>query len=242
MSFETVPAEPTSAIWQGELVPRPDIEADISKGLFGRPLRPEDLGTERPVVTIGQPEVLRSLGSMDTPGYEPVVSMEFYVLRLWCSFHDLGTNLRFDKAHFSVSLSSADGPVVARDLHPSQVVNSVKRDVNVTLSPEVTFQEIGAKLGSFSYGFSYTELQPVIVAAGHGESAPRWTFSSSKALSLQGGKAMHLLIAAPSGTSRADAELDLLAYVTKPGAIPLPMGMFAREGEVPAEPLKVRLW
>ena len=53
---------------------------------------------------------------------------------------------------------------------------------------------------------------------------------------------MHLLVACPSGTTRGAARLDLTAYVTKPGHIPLPMGLFARRGPVPAETVEADLW
>jgi hypothetical protein len=244
VSFETVPTQPATVLREEELVPRLDIERDSARGLLDRPLQPEDLGTDRAVVTIGQPEVLRALSSMEIPGFARVEPQDFYLLRLWCSFHDFDTDLRFERAHFRVSLSSPDDGrgIVARDMHPSEVMHRVKRDVNVTLSPEVTFQEVSANLGSFSYGFTYTELQPVILAAGQGETEPSWTFSRSKAQALQGGKAVHLLVAAPAGTSSADAQIELVAQVTKPGMIPLPMGIGAKKGNVPAEPVKARLW
>lgn len=246
VTFEPVPTEPTSTLWQGELVPRQDLQdGGGERGLFNRPLDPDELQGDQPVVTIGTPQVLRALHHEETPGFEPVAARDFYLIRLWCSFHDFASDIRFDRASFTLSLSSASDPgatLVAHDMHPSEVLYEVKRDVGVALSPEVTFLETAAKIGSFSYGFSYTELQPAIVAAGQGESTPRWTFSSTKSRRLQGGKAMHLVVAAPQGTSRGDAELELIAHVTKPGTIPLPMALFAKQGAVPAQPLQVQLW
>jgi hypothetical protein len=244
VSFESVPTEPTAVVWEDELVPRSDLEPENAKSVLHPSIKPEDLGTDRPVVTIGKPEVLRAHKSMAMPGFESVVPKDIYLVRLWCSFHDFATELRFDRAVFTVSLSSSDpgNSIVAHDLHPSEVLYKVERDVNVTLSPEVKFQQIEAKLGSFSYGFRYAELQPIIVAAGQGEAQPRWTFSSTKSRALQGGKAVHLLAAVPRGTPRADADLDLVAYVTKPGLVPLPMGIFAKRGPIPANRLEVRLW
>lgn len=242
MSFEAVPTQPGSTLWEGELVPNLGDEPDGARSIFRRRLDPEELAGRGPVVTIGTPEVLRALKPTETPGFAPVVANDIYLVRLWCSFVDPEGDLRFERGHFNLTLSSSSDPgaaIVARDMHPTQVLHKVKRDVNVGLTPEVTFAEVGVKLGSFSYGFAYDELQPTISAAGQGEATPTWTFASAKALRLQGGKAMHLLVAAPEGTASGEAELELRAYVTKPGRLPL---LFERHAAASAEPLKVRLW
>jgi hypothetical protein len=245
MTFAAVPTQPAATIWEGELIPRPDVQPDIPKAIFTGQLDPDELKGTRPVATIGRPEVLRALGPEETPGFEPVVARDLYLIRLWCSFHDHDAELRFDRAHFTVDLSSVSHPdasIIARDMHPSSVLHKVKRDVNVTLSPEATFAEVGAKIGSLSYGFAYTELQPAITAAGQGEEHPSWTFERTKSQRLQGGKAMHLLVAAPEGTSSGEADLDLLVFVAKPGRAGVPMGIFEKRGSVPTEKLRVQLW
>lgn len=244
VAFETVPAEPASTVWEAELAPRTDIESDGGRGLIHPRLRPEDLGSGLPVVSIGEPQVLRSLEPQETPGYQDLTPREFYLLRLWCSFRTFGRDVEISRAHFKLFLRGSGGaaPLVARDLYPSQVLHKVKRDVRVALTPEIKFAEVSGKAGSFEYGFEYEELQPEIVAAGHGEPTPSWMFSRVKALRLQGGKAMHLLVAAPKGTAHAYAELELTAYLSKPGFIPLPMGLFERRGEAPPAKLKVNLW
>lgn len=245
VTFERVPAEPPAELWSGELVPRPDLPDLDDKGLLSRRLRPEDVETELPIISIGRPQTLRSLTTRDLPGYAEVVPTDFYLVRLWCSFRDFGTELQFSQAQFTVSLLAGNDErvrVVAHDMYPSQVLHKVKRDVHVALSPQVKFMEVDVKLGEFQYGFAYDELQPQVVAAGHGEPTPSWVFSRTQAQRLQGGKALHLVVAAPAGTARATARLNLTAYVTKPGFIPLPMGLLMREGMVPAEPLEVDLW
>jgi hypothetical protein len=212
MSFETVPGEPATTIWAGELVPRPDLEDSGERGLLQRRLQPEDVESDLPIVSIGQPEVLRSVRSLETPGFEDLVAKDFYLLRLWCSFRDFDKEIVFSRAHFKLSLLAPDGgesPLTAHEMYPSEVLHKVKRDVRVALTPELKFAEVGAKVGSFEYGFTYTELQPQIVAAGQGESTPSWTFSKTKSRRLQGGKAMHLLVAAPQGTQQAEADLEL---------------------------------
>lgn len=170
---------------------------------------------------------------------------DFYLVRLWCSFLGFRTDLVFDHAQFKIALASWEpdtGAVVAHDLYPSEVMHSVKRNVKFTLSPELKFAEIGGKLGGVDFGFEYEELQPSIVAAGQGEATPSWMFAATKASRLLGGKAVHMMVAAPAGTPSADAKLDLVVHVTKPGFLPLPLGILDAEGEIPAESVKVKLW
>jgi hypothetical protein len=245
MNFETVPGEPTATVWEGELSPRVELADNDAKGLLQRRLRPEDLKGNLPVVSIGQPEVLRSLTSVDTPGLEPLAARDFYLLRLWCSFRDFEPDVEFTRAHFQLSLlapNNADSSLIARDMYPAEVLHKVKHDVHFALTPEVKFMEVEGRIGSFEHGFTYTELQPQIVAAGQGESSPSWTFSKTRSRRLQGGKAMHLLVAAPRGTPHGEAELELTAYVTKTGLLSLPMGLFEKRGEAPPAKLRVRLW
>lgn len=244
MSFEAVPPDPESVLWTGRLSPRLDLADEGSKDLLHRELHASDLKDDLPVVSIGKPEVLRSVSGIPAPaGFERVARRDFYLVRLWCSFRS-ESKLRFDHAHFKVALSPSDGAaaLVAQDMYPSEVMYQVERDVKVSLSPELTFAEGGGKLGAFDYGFSYTELQPEILAAGQGQSNPSWTFSTTKGHELGGGKAVHLMVSAPADAPHGDATLDLIAFVRKPGRIPMPMGLFEKRGAVPGEALTVRLW
>jgi hypothetical protein len=127
-------------------------------------------------------------------------------------------------------------------MYPNEVLYEVERNVNVSLSPELTFSEVGGKLGGLQYGFSYTELQPEIQAAGQRQSDPSWTFSRTKGHELAGGKAVHMVVAAPAEAPEGNATLDLIAFVRKPNKIPLPMGLLEKRGPVAGKPLTVRLW
>ncbi|MBV8991437.1 MAG: hypothetical protein JO372_22990 [Solirubrobacterales bacterium] len=244
MSFETVPMEPESNVWDGPLTPRLDLDEGAEKGGAYRQLRPEDLAGELPSVSIGRPEVLRSVKSTTPHGFRAIAERDFYLVRLWCSFRDSNSEIEFHHATFSIQLSCppGQGPAVAHDMYPSEVLYKVERNKQVSLSPEVKFMEIGGSLGGIDFGFRYDELQPSIYAAGQGESTPTWAFSRTKGYKLRGGKALHLVVRAPADTVRCDAVLDLVAFVAKRNWLPLPMGLFERRGDVPAEPLRVRLW
>jgi hypothetical protein len=243
-SIEAIPAEPKECLWSGTLGMRPDLEEVVPRGL-GRRLDIESMAGDLPSVSIGRPEVLRAAHAVAPEGFEHVEPKDFYLIRLWCSFLGFRTDLVFDHAHFKIALASPEadkGAVVAHDLYPSEVMHSVKRNVSFTLSPELKFAEIGGKLGGVDYGFEYEELQPSIVAVGQGEATPSWMFAATRASRLLGGKALHMMVAAPAGTPSAVAKLDLVVHVTKPGFLPLPLGILDAEGEIPAEPVKVKLW
>ena len=75
------------------------------------------------------------------------------------------------------------------------------------------FQEIGGSLGEVAFGFEYPVLQPIISAAGAGESKPCWDYEEAKGVMVRGSKWMHLLLKVPKGMERVRAVLDLAADV-----------------------------
>ena len=241
-TLETVPTEATSSLWEGTLAPRPDIEPD---GGRGGELDVAALEGDLPRASIGLPVVLRALRAVAPEGFEHVERRDFYLVRLWCSLLSFRTDLFFSRARLKITLAGPDADavaVVAHDLYPSEVMFKTKRNVRFSLSPEIKFMEIGAKLGGVDWAYEYDELQPTIVAGGQGESTPTWDFQSTKGVPLVGGKALHMIVAAPEGTSSASAELELVAHVTKPGRIPLPMGLLDKTGPVPEKTVTARLW
>jgi hypothetical protein len=245
MGFETVPATPTSTLWTGGLVPTGELETDGARDLLHPQLTIDDLKGSGPVVSIGSPDVLRSLNPVDRPGFARVNPTDFYLVRLWCSFHHYESELRFDRARLKISLvcpTDRSVSLIAHDMHPAELLYKVKRDLRVTLGPDVKFLELGASVGSVDWGFSYEELQPQILAVGQGESEASRAFAPTRGRRLQGGKQLHLVVAAPRGTQSGEIELDFRASVTKPGFASLPMGLFTKRGDAPSKTLRARLW
>lgn len=205
----------------------------------------ESLKGDPPRASIGQPEVLRALRAVAPEGFEHVERRDFYLVRLWCSLLSFRTDLFFSRARLKITLAAPGEDavaVVAHDLYPDEVMFRVKRNVKFSLSPEIKFMEIGVNLGGVDWAYEYDELQPSIVAAGQGEATPMWDFQSTKAGPLVGGKTLHMVVAAPEGTPSASAELELVAHVTKPGRVPLPMGLLDKTGPVPTKTVTARLW
>jgi hypothetical protein len=114
-----------------------------------------------------------------------------------------------------------------------------KRNVNVTLGPTLKFQEVEAGLGNVGFGLQYVVLEPVISAAGVGETEPSWDYQAAPGMDLTGSKWMHLLVKAPKEMETGAARLDLAADLVKDRfRIPL----VARPKPTMADPLTVRLW
>ncbi len=198
-----------------------------------------------PVVSIGQPEVwalseVFPWDKMPSPLRVKLEDADFYLVRLACSFRPKRKEIEVEWARFIVILmpDNTGRRPIAYDLHPLRVTQEVKRNVKVTLGPSLKFQEVEAKVGELAFGFEYPELQPLISAAGAGESRPSWDYEEAKGVKVQGSKWMHLLLKVPKGMGRVRAVLDLTADVQVYGSR-LP-ALVIREKEVDKR-LTVRL-
>jgi hypothetical protein len=236
-----------TTLWQGALTPaETDRSVDRGEGRsVGAAL--DGAGTrDLPVVSIGQPEVW-SLPDVYAPKKLPPAlrakldEANFYLVRLSCSFRPKSGGTQVEWARLAISLlpDAVGRAPLAFDLHPLLVTNEVKRNVKVTISPSLKFNEVEASVGSADFGLEYTELQPIVSAAGAGEARPSWDYSAGKGVGLNGSKWMHLLVKAPREMQQASARLEMVADVTKKGfRIP----MFAKPDRTAADPFTVRLW
>ncbi len=93
------------------------------------------------------------------------------------------------------------------------VTQEVRHNVKVGLSHSLKFIEVEASAGGIEFGFAYSELQPIIRAAGVGEALPSWDYTQAKGLMVQGAQSMHLLVKVPGGMTPVRATLDLAADV-----------------------------
>jgi len=216
-----------------------------SRGVKGAP---SEVLRNLPVVSIGQPnhwplqdfyapgKLPRSIGTM-------LSQADFYLVRLSCSFRPVHQESQVEWARFRAALlphSSTGAQPIAFDIYPQQVMQEVKRQVKVTLSPSLKFQELEASLGSAEFGFEYTELIPQVSAAIGSSFDPSWDYMAGPGQEVQGTKWMHLLVKAPKGMTSGRALLDLEADVLVRGAR-LPVILW-RKQEQAAEQLTVSLW
>jgi len=198
-----------------------------------------------PIVSIGRPEVwnlvdLYPSNKLPVTVRTKLAEAKFYLVRLSCSFRPARDRTRIDWARLTVSLQpDATGQVAnAFDLHPLLVSQEVKRNLKVSLSPTLKFQEVEAGIGELGFGFEYTEIQPTISASGAGESEPAWDFSAAAGAHVQGSKWMHLLLKMSTEMTACDANLHLTADVVRSG-VRIPV--FSRPTQTSAKPLTVRL-
>jgi len=210
-------------LWEGALEPATDEAVErVGREWAARGVKENahDAVRDLPLASIGRPEVwaLPELYPPDKMPYSLRAKLgeaDFYLVRLACSFRPRKEQSRVEWARLTVHLlpdSTARQPI-AFDLHPLMVTQEVRRNVKVTLSPSLKFQEIGAEIGGVEFGFEYPELQPLISASGAGEEKPSWDYEEAKGAMVQGSKWMHLLAKAPKGMETVRAILDLVADV-----------------------------
>ena len=214
----------------------------------GVKLTPHEALRSMPVVSIGQPETwalqdLYAPRKLPQPIRTKLGEADFYLVRLTCSFRPLHEESRVEWARFRVTLlphPSTGAQPMAFDLYPQQVMQEVKRQVKVTLSPLLKFQELEASFGSAEFGLEYMEQVPLISAALGVGFDPSWDYGAGRGREVLGTKWMYLLIKAPKGLTSGRALLDLEADVLVRG-VPLPV-VFWRQQEQAAERLAVSLW
>ena len=201
-----------------------------------------------PVVSIGQPETwpLQELylpRKLPRPIRTKLSQADFYLVRLSCSFRPVHQESRIEWARFQVAFlphASTGVQPVASDLYPQRVIQEVKRQIKVTLSPSLKFQELEPSLGSAELGFEYTEQIPLISASIGSSFDPSWDYRAGPGQEVQGTKWMYLLVKAPKELSSGRASLELEADVLVRG-VRLPMTFWRRQ-EQAASQLTVPLW
>src|SRR6266699_715500 len=167
-------------------------------------LPPPEALRNMPVITIGQPETwplqeLYSPGKLPRPIRTKLSQADFYLVRLSCSFRPIHEESRVEWARFRAALlphPSTRAQPIAFDLYPQQVMQEVKRQIKVTLSPSLKFQEVEASLGNAEFGFEYTGLIPLVSAAIGASFDPSWDYRAGPGQEVQGTKWMYLLVKA----------------------------------------------
>lgn len=199
-----------------------DVLNQVSRGSQspGAKLTSDDI-RNMPVVSMGKPDSY-TLQEFYSPKKLPpsirtkLNQADFYVVYLSCSFRPINKERRVEWARFRATLlphASTGAQPLAFDLYPQQVIQEVKRQIKVTLSPSLKFQEIEASLGNAEFGFEYTEQIPLISASIGNSFDPSWDYRASPGQEVQGTKWMFLLVKAPKGLTSAQALLELEADV-----------------------------
>jgi hypothetical protein len=210
-------------------------------------LTPQDI-RQMTTVAIGYPQT-QTLQEIYSPNKVPrafrsrLKQADFYVVYLSCSFRPINKECRVEWARFRATLlpqTSTGTQPLALDIYPQQVVQEIKKQVKVTLSPALKFLEIEANIGNVAFGFEYTEQIPMISASIGTSFDPSWDYRAGPGHEVLGTKHMFLLLEAPKGLTNAQVLLDLEADVLIRGArFPV---TFWRRQEQAAPQLTAPLW
>lgn len=214
----------------------------------GVKLAPHEALRSMPVVTIGQPEtwLLQDLyppRKLPHPIQAKLRQADFYLVRFSCSFRPLHEESHVEWARFCVNLlahPATGAHPSAFDFYPQQVIQEVKHQIKVTLSPLLKFQEWEASLGSAEFGFEDPMQVPIISATLGTSFDPSWDYRSGSKPGVLGTKWMYLLVKAPKGLTGGQALLELEADVLIRGS-----GMAAklwRQPDQAVAQLTVSLW
>jgi hypothetical protein len=241
-------SEEDSILWEGNLEPSGDAAVRALRQTPGAG-QLDDKQTEAeianlPEITIRVPRVWNVRDIAPNDQLRPREASDYYLVRLVCSLRPHRDRQSIDWAEFTTTLSSSGSGIapIAFDLHPSRETQTIRRNVALSLAPEIKFHEVGVSPGEIQVGFQYDELAPTITTYGIQSPEPAWEYSMQKGVRLQGDKIMHLLIQAPQGTPDCTASFELRADV-RIGRFPvLPTRLFPRRTSVDAEPLSYRLW
>ncbi len=243
-----VPEAIERVLWETPLEPATEAVVDrVARewAVRGIPSKRDEILEGLPIISIGRPETwaLTQVYRADKmpPGLRAKLDeADFYLVRLACSFRPVHKEKQVQWARFIVHLhpDAAGQQPIAFDLHPLMVTQEVRRSVKVALSPSLKFQEIEGSVGGMEFGFEYSELRPIISAAGVGEPQPSWDYEEAKGTRVQGGKWMHLLLKVPKGMKSVRATLDLTADVEMRGSL---LQVVMGKEEVARDRLSVKL-
>jgi hypothetical protein len=245
------PAGQEEILAEAQLRPASDDAVERAASAAGR-ASPDDALTaedirELPVVSIGRPQhvPLSEIYAEPPPAVrEAAAGDEFFLVRVSCSFLPRKDDVVVEWARFVVQLhADPEGrrPVVF-DLYPREIEKTVERDVRISLSPSVKFTEVEASAGGVAFGYSYSELQPMVTGAEFDEGTKAvWDYEKAAGSPVRGWKKMYLLAKAPKGMARAEASLAVTADVSVRGIFRLP-AVFRKPEQHGAPVVTARLW
>jgi hypothetical protein len=171
--------------------------------------------TQRPQVTIGQPEFWPAAAVFATDAWKPPrTDMHYWLLRLACTLHPTSGSEHIREAQQALALrprteGAAPGSVYAFSLFPERISAEDQREFSVSLGPELTFGEATVSAGSISSTLTYRSVFPVIQSYGVGEATPYWIFQRHASYPLTGSQFVYAIIAAAhrAGGVRFDISL-----------------------------------
>ncbi len=189
--------------WTGELEPPATLKGGTD--------------TQRPQVTIGQPEVWSAADVFDTATWKPPrPDRHYWLLRLACTLHPTRGFEHIREAQQALSLrpradAAPPDSVYAFSLFPDRVTAEETREISVSLGPELTFTPTASiTAGSVSSTLTYRRVFPVIQSYGVGEATPYWLFQRHASHPLTGSQCVYAVVAATHAAQGVRFAIDLV--------------------------------
>jgi hypothetical protein len=206
------PTQIESVAWEGELVPPATTKA----------VGPAD----RPVVTIGRPEIWPVAEALENevgrPWSPPQGDAGYWLVRLACTLRHPPGLPRLTEATQTLDLrpknfQAAKDSAYAFSLFPDRLGAEDKAEFNASLGPELKFASgAGFSLGQLGAKIEYRKVFPVIQSYGAGESTPYWRFQPHRTHPLDGSQFVYAVVVAQAGAGGIRAFVELVVTVDFP--------------------------
>src|SRR5205823_452285 len=153
----TTPTEITSVAWEGELI----------EPATARNVQPK----QRPIVTIGQPEIWPAEQALENEvgrkWVPPMGGASYWLVRLACTLRKPDGLKNITEAQQTLSLkpknrSVDDRATYAYSLFPDRLGAEDKVEFDVSLGPELKFGGAEVKVGELGAKIAYRKVFPVI--------------------------------------------------------------------------------
>ena len=159
---------------------------------------------------------------------------DLYLVYLPFTLHLAPGKAYYEELTFFIDLATPD--VVAYDLFPDGIISEVEETKTYTLSPQVTFKEVGISLGQVSKQIQFKGLRPIITAFGKNEQKFYWIhrgFREQEAV-IPESKHAAVILQVPRRTSFVEGKVYYSIKIVKK----MVGGLKQKDGNVNAYPIR----
>jgi hypothetical protein len=220
-----------NVLFESELEPTSDKPtSDKSKNLDDSEIEIKPIFRRGSKVAIGipifeniTPQLIDNQDSLSSNVKKDLEKYEFHMITLSCSF--LPIDSIFRQAIFEIELLAYDknnelSPIkpVVYSAFPDEIINPVKEQKTISISPELSFKfgglDLGLKLFNFSKQDEYLDYTPEVYFFGQRRTIVNWHFKSTKEKKIFGDKNdLMLIVRSPKNTKlkgRFSLDTELL--------------------------------
>ncbi len=140
---------------------------------------------------------------------------DLYLVYLPFTLHEAPGKAYYEKLTFGIDLVTPGA--IAYDLFPDGIITEVEETKTYTLSPQITFKEVGVSLGQISRQIQFKGLRPTITAFGKNQNEFYWIhrgFKEQKMI-IPGTKHAAVILQVPHGTTLVDGRVYCDVVIVK---------------------------